>query len=307
MSRLDFADVAAAARGRWREILSGLGIADEHLRPQHGPCPGCGGTDRFRFDDKDGRGTFICSQGGGEPLAGDGWDLLKHIYGWDWKEAHERLDMPLEHVDRPVPPPRTQRTGQPWDGRLDALWGRCTPVAGTVGEAYLLARCCAIPPADGDLRFLPPWQDFPPALLARVTDAKTNEPLTLHRTPLLPDGSDCVRVDRKKAARLMKGYRAAGGVIRLWPDDSVTTGLGLAEGIETALSLAHAYQPVWATVNSGSLGAMPVLGGIESVLLAQDGDEAGVKACRSFAERWAEAGAEVSIVKSPLGEDLNDA
>ena len=32
---------------------------------------------------------------------------------------------------------------------------------------------------------------------------------------------------------LCKGHRKAGGVIRLWPDDEVTDGLAVAEGIET--------------------------------------------------------------------------
>jgi putative DNA primase/helicase len=33
---------------------------------RHGPCPGCGGKDRLRFDDID-NGMFYCS-GGGAPL-----------------------------------------------------------------------------------------------------------------------------------------------------------------------------------------------------------------------------------------------
>ena len=38
-----------------------------------GTCPMCGGKDRFRFDDKGGRGTWICSQCG----AGDEIELVK--------------------------------------------------------------------------------------------------------------------------------------------------------------------------------------------------------------------------------------
>ena len=67
-------------------ILSGLGIAPEYLRNRHMPCPGCGGHDRFRFDDKDGRGTFYCG-GGGDPVSGDGFELLSHVHGWDFKTA----------------------------------------------------------------------------------------------------------------------------------------------------------------------------------------------------------------------------
>jgi putative DNA primase/helicase len=56
--------------GRWPMILASLGVAPEYLRNRHMPCPGCGGHDRFRFDDKGGCGTFICGQGG-EAISGD--------------------------------------------------------------------------------------------------------------------------------------------------------------------------------------------------------------------------------------------
>ena len=35
----------------WPEILVGLGIDPQFLVRRHGPCPACGGKDRFRFDD----------------------------------------------------------------------------------------------------------------------------------------------------------------------------------------------------------------------------------------------------------------
>ena len=49
------------ARGRWREILPLFGIAPHFLVNKHGPCPICGGKDRFRFDDKDGSGSYFCN------------------------------------------------------------------------------------------------------------------------------------------------------------------------------------------------------------------------------------------------------
>ena len=77
----------ATANGRWREIHIGLGIGPEYLTGKHGPCPGCGGTDRFRSDNKDGRGTWICG-GGGERQAGDGFALLSHVNGWSASESY---------------------------------------------------------------------------------------------------------------------------------------------------------------------------------------------------------------------------
>ena len=46
------------ARGRWPGILTALGVPAKALRNRHGPCPVCGGKDRFRFDDKGGAGNL---------------------------------------------------------------------------------------------------------------------------------------------------------------------------------------------------------------------------------------------------------
>lgn len=80
-------DVREAARNGWKSILMKLGARAEQLTGAHSKCPGCGGKDRFRFDDKDGNGSFLCSQGGGGILAGDGIDLVAHMKGCEWKVA----------------------------------------------------------------------------------------------------------------------------------------------------------------------------------------------------------------------------
>lgn len=79
--------VRAAAANGWPSVLSRLGVDAGALSGSHTRCPGCGGKDRFRFDDQEGAGTFLCSQGGGGILAGDGIDLLSHARNISWKEA----------------------------------------------------------------------------------------------------------------------------------------------------------------------------------------------------------------------------
>lgn len=80
-------DVAAAACGHWPDLLAAVGI-DIPRRGKHGPCPACcDGKDRFRLDDKEGRGTFICNQCG----AGDGLDLVCKVMGKTPKEAAELI------------------------------------------------------------------------------------------------------------------------------------------------------------------------------------------------------------------------
>ena len=65
---------------------------------RHGPCPVCGGKDRFRYDDKDGGGTFFCNQCG----AGTGLILLRKLQGWDYKTACDAVD---EIIGTDDPPP----------------------------------------------------------------------------------------------------------------------------------------------------------------------------------------------------------
>lgn len=87
----DAEETLNAAQGRWLEVLGKLQVNVDLLRPRHGPCPGCGGRDRFRFDDQNGQGSFICSQGGAGNLAGNGIALLQHVHGWEWKRCIEEV------------------------------------------------------------------------------------------------------------------------------------------------------------------------------------------------------------------------
>ncbi|MGB5831341.1 MAG: primase-helicase zinc-binding domain-containing protein, partial [Thiohalocapsa sp.] len=99
--------VKRAALHRWPDTLAAFGINRDLLTPKHGPCPGCGGTDRFRFDNEDGRGTWICGRGGGEEIAGDGFALLAHCKGIGNSEAFMRVaeHFGLEETDSQPPPP----------------------------------------------------------------------------------------------------------------------------------------------------------------------------------------------------------
>lgn len=89
-AKYDIPQIKDAARGRWLEILAAMGVSLPNNPHQHNPCPGCGGKDRFRFDDRNGNGTFICGRGG-DPLSGDGFTLLEHVLGWPFKESLARV------------------------------------------------------------------------------------------------------------------------------------------------------------------------------------------------------------------------
>ncbi len=189
------------------------------------------------------------------------------------------------------------------------LWNSSQPVTpGTTAHTYLIARECAIPPADGALRctesLAHPSGYAGPALIALVTDAVTGEPMTLHKTWIRADGT---KADIEQPRLLLGGFPKKGGVIRIYPDDGVTTGLAVGEGIETMLTAAEAFRPVWSCIDAGNLGAFPVLDAIEELLIIADNDVLGLKAADDCARRWFDAGRRVRIAQSPIpGQDLND-
>ncbi|MBA0159687.1 MULTISPECIES: TOPRIM and DUF927 domain-containing protein [Pectobacterium] len=78
MRNIDFIrKVSAAAAGRWPDVLSQLGIEVPRHPTTLIPCPACGGTDRFQFDNLEGRGTWHCRHC--KPEAGDGLALVMNV------------------------------------------------------------------------------------------------------------------------------------------------------------------------------------------------------------------------------------
>lgn len=82
--------------------------------------------------------------------------------------------------------------------------------------------------------------------------------------------------------------------------------LGIAEGIETALSLAWAPLPVWAAIDAGHLAKFPLLDGIQTLVIAQDNDPAGIAAAGACAARWVLDLKQVFVTRQTQN-DVNDA
>lgn len=102
-------DINDAAKGHWPAILGALAnLTDKQLSDKHGPCPLCSGTDRYRFDDKDGNGSWFCNKCGGKSRsggAGSGMDMLMRRQNWDFKRAASEVQRFLGiEKSRPEPP-----------------------------------------------------------------------------------------------------------------------------------------------------------------------------------------------------------
>ena len=84
--KMNVTDTVNMACGHWPRILPALGVPV--IRNRHQACPVCGGSDRFRFDDKEGRGTWFCNQCG----AGDGLKLVEKVFGVSASEAAGKVN-----------------------------------------------------------------------------------------------------------------------------------------------------------------------------------------------------------------------
>ncbi|MEB7623635.1 primase-like DNA-binding domain-containing protein [Enterobacter vonholyi] len=84
--KMNVTETVKQACGHWPRILPALGV--KVINNRHQACPVCGGSDRFRFDDKEGRGTWFCNKCG----AGDGLKLVEKVFGVSASEAAEKVD-----------------------------------------------------------------------------------------------------------------------------------------------------------------------------------------------------------------------
>jgi putative DNA primase/helicase len=97
--------ISDLTQGRWPDLLAQLaGLTSEQLTDKHQPCPLCGGTDRYRFDDKDGTGSWFCNRCGGKNQsggAGSGMDMLMRKMDWSYAEAATRIEQHLGIIPEP--------------------------------------------------------------------------------------------------------------------------------------------------------------------------------------------------------------
>lgn len=184
------------------------------------------------------------------------------------------------------------------------LWQEAEPIAGTVAEIYLRGRgiTCELPKT---LRFHPGAWHGPtggrwPAMIAAVQGAGLP---ALHRTYLRPDGSGKTDVVPAKAMLGPTG----GGAVRL---TNRAGPLVVAEGIETALSLASGLlrtpATVWAALSTSGIRGLHLPDQLGRLTIASDGDKAGCEAANALAERAHTLGWQVSLLPAPDGYDWND-
>ena len=246
-------DVHVRCEGRWPSLLMALGVDPKFLRNIHGPCPFCGGTDRFRFDDKNGSGSFYCNSCG----AGNGVDFVMALKSCSFVECVKLIEGVIGGSRLSVK--------RPSDGANDITeqknamrktWLRSLELNGRdVASRYLMGRGLRPIQWPSCLRWvveLPYWLDrqnlgYFPALLAKFV-AADEKSANIQRTYLEEPGRKAAVPEARK---MMAGPVPYGGAVRLAPAAEV---MGVAEGIETAMAASMIHNmPVWATLSTAGI------------------------------------------------------
>lgn len=208
---------ADGAHDEWVDEARAVALEEalQRIRPGHrlrrqatelvGPCPACGGTDRFAISRR--KGVFFCRKCPPPHNGGDAIALVRLVEGVEFGRACEILtgrpdprgqaESAEERAARERRRAEREREAAERERRREAvserfrerervltrrLWDRAMPIAGTLAESYLLHRGLQRP-RGAHLRYAPSHGYFVqdeaalrlvwrgPAMLAAITDA----------------------------------------------------------------------------------------------------------------------------------------
>lgn len=298
-----------AAIGRWPEIFKFYGLppvtGKNHFK---GECPLCGRKGKFRSDDKNGTGSYICVCS-----AGDGWALLSGATGKEFKVLAPEIDQligneytPDGNYMRPMSNVDATRN------KVSRKFATLLPLRGTGANKYLQNRGISSLPND-HIRYCDHQRaagGVYQAIYSLATDDK-GELCYLHRTLLDGDKKAVAGGAQKKLSKLQEDTyleHASSVAIRMFP---VASTLGIAEGIETALSCHQITQcNTWATLNTTFMRKFRVPSGVKRLIIFADSDSNGAGHAAAFecasANLHKKNDLEEVCVRWPSRGDFND-
>lgn len=181
------------------------------------------------------------------------------------------------------------------------IWSQALPINGTIAETYLRHRGLTgrLPES---LRYAPTLKHPAgfkfPALVGRITTG-LGEFTGVQRIYLEHDGSKA----KAEPAKATLGPMFDGAVRLGTPHDT----LGIAEGIETALSAHQLFRiPTWACLGAARLGKIGIPDGVETLIIFADNGQVGLREAYRAAQKYEEN--YIVLVRAPdqPHSDMND-
>ncbi|EOC0210728.1 primase-helicase zinc-binding domain-containing protein [Cronobacter dublinensis] len=293
--KMNVTETVKQACGHWPRILPALGV--KVIKNRHQACPVCGGSDRFRFDDKEGRGTWFCNQCG----AGDGLRLVEKVFSVSASEAAGKVNAVTGNLPPVDPAVIAVDTAETEASRREAAALAADIMAKvrlTSGNAYLSRKGLA----DGEC-------------LTLTTMHKTGG--VTYRTgdvavPLYDESGSLVNLQFINAdglKRTLKGGAVKGACHTIEGKKQAGKRLWIAEGYATALTVHHLTgETVMVALSSVNLLSLASLTRQKhpacQIVIAADRDLNGVG--QTSAAAAAEA-CEGIVVLPPVFGDWNDA
>jgi len=284
------------ALGKWPELLPQLGVDPKCLVNKHGPCPMCGGKDRFRFDNKDGKGSFFCNACG----AGSGITLAMKATGKSFRQIlSEVISITGEQV---FVQPKDQSEDAKRKDAIKRVWEAASKPSLDGPVHRFMKNKMGLVWASKSIRELKGKTHW---LMVSKIVGYDDKAQNVHLTYLTEDGH---KADVTPSRRVMAGPLPDGCAIRLSPAD---THMGIAEGIETAISASVLFGiPVWSAINAQNLAKWRPPAITRSVTVFADNDESftGHAAAYTLAKRLTlQHGLNVEVLVPPVvGQDWAD-
>ena len=280
------------------QILSAYGLppitGNKHYK---GECPICSKRGKFRIDNKENTGSYICVCS-----SGDIWKLLIEVTGKDFRTLARELDILLGNVyaKEPIAPRRDYQL------ELLAFWRTMTQVKGTSVNRYLSSRGIWNLPA----RAMKILGDDSESIMFCVATNDAGNPVITHQTYLQGDKKADVDVPKRtqKVDRDRESVIDESIAIRLFEPQ---TCLGIAEGIETALSAHQLYEcAAWSVMNSSFMKKFRAPTGVEHLIVFADSDNNGTGMAAAFvcgnANILANNDVKKVTIRYPQEGDFND-
>jgi putative DNA primase/helicase len=286
-------------------------------KDRSGPCPMCGGDDRFSINTV--KRVFNCR---GCKATGDVIALVQFLDNCNFNAAVETLTGgrpagPQRRLVRPAPAPvcdpvgvETRLMARRQSEKANWLWRMTRPAAGTIVERYVLSRGITAP-LPSTVRFLPPRKaEQHPAMIVPFGIPAEPEPgslaiadcdvVAVQLVLLKADGSGKADI-RPDPNKLTIG--SPGGLPLVVAPLNDLLGLAITEGIEEALSVHQSTGlGAWA---AGSAPFLPALADAvplytSCITIVADRDPNGQRYASELGRRLGERKLYVEIIPSNL-------